>query len=264
MSDTPPMTTAIAIEVDGAIARLTLDRPDKLNALNRAVLEELAAAGAWFDTQDDVKVVVVRGAGRAFTAGFDLDDTRWRELGAPERSAETGRAMADAVAGMRAITIASIQGHCIGGGVVLAAACDLRIAAAGATFRIPEIDLGIPLFWAGVPLLARQIGPAMTKELVLTGRTFDADEAHRIGLLNRLVPDDDLDATTDELAATLAAKPALVLRTTKVQVDEALPPIPADTPGAASDVEQMRAAFDDAESRASALAYVERALRRGR
>jgi enoyl-CoA hydratase/carnithine racemase len=264
MSDTMPVTTAIAIDVDGAIARITLDRPDKLNALNRAVLEELAVAGAWLDAQDAVKVVVVRGAGRAFTAGFDLDDTRWRELGSPERSAATGRAMAEAVVAMRAITIASIHGHCIGGGVVLAAACDLRVGASSAQFRIPEIDLGIPLLWAGIPLLARQIGPAMTKELVLTGRSFDADEAHRIGFLNDLVPDGDLADATDELASSLAAKSAFVLRATKVQVDMAVPPIPGDTPNAARDVDQMRAAFDDPESRELALAYVERALRRGR
>ena len=167
-----PATTAIRVEVDGAgtIGRLTLARPEKLNTLSRAVLEELTAAATWFDGQPDVKVVVVTGAGRAFSAGFDLDDRTWAELGAPERSTAVGRAMAEAIGGMRAVTIAAIRGHCIGGGVVLAAACDLRVASITATFRIPEVDLGIPLFWTGVPRLVREIGPALTKELVMTGQ----------------------------------------------------------------------------------------------
>lgn len=262
-SSAPPPTSAISIHTDGPVGQLVLNRPEKLNAMNRAVLEELAVAAEWFDMQREVKVVVVRGNGRAFTAGFDLDDTRWNELGPPESSAATGRAMAEAIASMAAITIASIHGHCIGGGVVLAAACDLRVAAQGARFCIPEIDLGIPLFWAGIPLLARQIGPAATKELVLTGRRFDAEEADRLGFLNRLVPDEELGSATDELAATLAAKPALVLRATKVQVDAAVPPIAVSTPGADADVAGMGAAFADPECRESALAYVQRALRRG-
>ena len=172
-------------EVDGAIGRLTLARPDKLNALSRAVLEGLAEAARVVRRAGGVKVVVVAGEGRAFSAGFDLNDRTWAELGPPERSAGVGRAMAEAIGGMRALTIASVQGHCVGGGVVLAAACDLRVAGDDARFRIPEVDLGIPLFWTGIPLLTRELGPALTKELVLTGRTFDADEAKAIRFVNR-------------------------------------------------------------------------------
>ena len=205
-----------------------------------------------------VTVVIVSGAGRAFSSGFDLADPSWAGL-APEANAAVGRAMAEAIGAMQAITIASIRGHCIGGGVVLAAACDLRIAATTAAFRIPEIDLGIPLFWSGIPRLTRELGPALTKELVLTGRSFGAEEAHAARFVNRVVADEELDTQTRALANELASKSPLVLRTTKRQVDEAVPPVPASDRGVAADVAGLAEAFADPESRAAAARY-----RRGR
>lgn len=256
MSGAPP-SPAVEVTTDGAIGRITLRRPSKLNALDRATLEELAAAAEWFDAHLEVKVVVVRGEGRAFSAGFDLADPRWAELGPPEVSTRVGRAMADAIGGMRAITVAGVQGHCIGGGVVLASACDLRIAAEGARFAIPEIDLGVPLYWTGIPRLTRELGAARTKELVLTGRPFDAAEAHAIGFVNRVVADADLDAAVEELATTLAAKPAVVLRATKLQVEDAAPSVPEGVGGAADDLAGYVAAAADPEARAVARAYVQ-------
>jgi enoyl-CoA hydratase/carnithine racemase len=225
-------------EADGAVGRLTLSRPDQLNALSRAVLEGVADAAEWFDAQPDVKVVVVAGEGRAFSAGFDLKDRSWAELGPLEQSAPTGRRAAESLAAMRAVTVASIQGHCIGGGVVLAAACDLRLVSDDARFRIPEVDLG-------VPLLQRELGPARTKELVMTGRAFDAAEAAAMGFANRVVPREELAAVTAALAAELAAKPALVLRTTKHQVDHGDGSVDDDVAGFA-------AAYADPECRAHA------------
>ncbi len=253
---TIPTPTTLRVRVDGPIARISLARPEKLNALNRAMLEELSDVAAWIDRRPDVKVVVIDGEGSSFSAGFDLTDPTWSELGGLERSAGVGRAMAEAVGNMSAVTVASIRGHCIGGGVVLASACDLRVAAAGTTFRIPEIDLGIPLFWTGVSRLARELGPALTKELILTGRPFDAAEAHAVRFVNRVVPDDNLDASTEELVALLASKPSAVLRTTIRQVDEAVPAVPSTDPGAAADVGAFAAALSDDESRRSAAAYL--------
>jgi enoyl-CoA hydratase/carnithine racemase len=245
-------------EVDGRVGRITLTRPDKLNALSRAVLEELAAAARWFDERPEVPVVVVAGEGRAFSAGFDLADRTWGELG-PTGSAEVGRAMADAIGGMAALTIAAVQGHCVGGGVVLASACDLRVAGDDARFRIPEVDLGIPLFWSGVPRLVRELGPAVTKELVLTGRVFDAAEAHALRFVNRVVPTGDLAVAVDGLAAELAAKPAFVLRTTKAQVDEAAPPVPpGELATLAAEIRGYAAALADPEAREAAADYVGR------
>jgi enoyl-CoA hydratase/carnithine racemase len=257
-----PPSTAIGVAVDGGVGRITLRRPAKRNALSRAALEELTAAATWFDGHPEVKVVVVAAEGEAFSAGFDLADPRWAELGPPERSTVVGRAMADAIGSMRAVTIASIQGHCIGGGVVLAAACDLRIAAEGARFRIPEVDLGVPLYWTGIPRLTREIGPALTKELVLTGRPFDAAEAKAIRFVNRVVPDDELVAATAALAAELAAKPGIVLRTTKAQVEAAAPSVPEAVEPVEADLAGHAAASADAEAKASARAYVARLWRR--
>lgn len=250
-----PQGAVVRREVDGAIGRIVLVRPEKLNALSRAVLEGLAAGAAWFDEQPEVKVVVISGEGRAFSAGFDLADRSWAELGPPERSAEVGRAMAEAIAGMRAVTVAAIQGHCVGGGVVLAAACDLRVVADDVRFRIPEVDLGVPLFWTGTPRLVRELGPALAKELILTGRVFDATEAKAMRFVNRIVPAGELAATAEALAAELAAKPALVLRTTKEQVELASPSVPAADEGVDADVRGFAEALADPEGRAIAARY---------
>lgn len=219
------------------------------------MLEELTHAAAWFDAREQVKVVVLSGEGRAFSAGFDLADPSWSELGPPRLSAGVGRAMAEAIGGMIAVTIASIRGHCIGGAVVLAAACDLRIAAANAVFRIPEVDLGIPLFWTGVPRLARELGPALTKELVITGRSFDATEAHAIRFVNRVVSDDELEAVAADLAAEIASKPALALRATKQQVEAASPAVPGSDAGTDADLALLADALADPECRETAARY---------
>lgn len=211
----------VRVETDGPVGRITLARPEKLNALSRAVLEGLTEAARGMPA--DVRVVVIGGEGRAFSAGFDLDDRSWARLGPPERSAAVGRAMAEAIGGMPALTIAAIRGHCLGGGMVLASACDLRVASTTATFRLPEVDLGVPLYWTGVPRLVRELGPALTKELVLTGRAVDAEEARAIRFVNRVVDDAALDDAVTALAEELAAKPAHVLTTTKRQVDQAAP-----------------------------------------
>lgn len=250
----------VDVDVVGAVAHITLARPHKLNALDEATLVGLADTAAALDRDTTVKVVVIRGEGRAFSAGFDLNQQHHLDAPHLQGAPESGRAMAEAIAHMRAVTIASIHGHCVGGGVVLAAACDLRVAAESTRFRIPEVDVDVPLYWAGIPLLVRELGPAVTKELVMTGRPFGADEAQRLGFVNRVVPDDRLVEVTDELAAELAAKSALVLRTTKDQVNNVNPPIGPADPGVAADIAGMAAAFADPESRQLALDYLSRTL----
>ena len=163
--------------------------------------------------------------------------------------------MAEALDRMAALTIAAIKGPCVGGGVVLAAACDLRIAADDTVFSIPEVDLGIPLAWGGIPRLVREIGPAMTRELVLTCRPFDAHEARSLGFVNRVVPRAELEAAVDELAAQLAAKAPNVVRTTKRQVNEAIEAV-ASTTGSWADADLLGAALRDPDARAAARAYL--------
>lgn len=251
------MFETLTATVDGPIGRLTLNRPDKLNPLSVVTLQEIVDAAAWFDQQSGIKVVVVSGTGRAFSAGADLGTFGGKQEMSIRDAADLGRRMADAVENIRAVTIASIQGWCVGGGVVLAVACDLRIAADDARFSIPEVDLGIPLAWGGIPRLVREIGPAMTKELVLTCRRFDADEAKSIGFINRVVPAAELTATVESLAASLSAKASHALYSTKRHVD-AVTSNMVGLPRSWADADGLVTAFLDEECAAARKAYLER------
>ncbi|MCV7257072.1 enoyl-CoA hydratase/isomerase family protein [Mycobacterium shimoidei] len=249
----------IEVTVDGARAAITLNRPDKLNPLSTTALRELAQAARQLDTLAGVKVVVIAGRGRAFSAGADLASfASAPEDGlSPREAADTGRQMAEAIEAMRAVTVARIHGHCVGGGVVLAAACDLRIAADDTRFSIPEVDLGIPLTWGGIPRLVREIGAARTKELVMTCRPFSAGEALAMGFLNRVVVASELDSAIDELVTTLTGKSALTLTATKRHTNAVADGM-VGTARAWNDADSLVSALGDAESRAAALAYLER------
>ncbi len=213
------MFETLLAEAEGAIGRITLNRPEKLNPLSTQTLQELAGAARYFDERPEVKIVIVSGKGRAFSAGADLSSFSGRSELSSQETGEIGRQMADAIEGMRALAIAEIQGWCVGGGLVLAAACDLRVVAENARFSIPEVDLGIPLAWGGIPRLVREIGPALTKELVLTCRPFDAAEAKSAGFVNQVVPEDELSATVNQLADSLSQKASLTLLATKRHVN---------------------------------------------
>ena len=253
----------ITVSIDGAVGRLELNRPERLNALSPLTLRELADAARWFDRQHEVKVVVVAGRGRSFSAGADLrtftePDPATRS--APREAADLGRLMADAIEAMSAVTVARIHGHCIGGGLVLASACDLRVAADDTHFAIPELDLGIPLAWGGIPRLLREFGPALTKELVMTCRRFTAAEAAAAGFLNRVVPEDQLDATIDGLVASLTSRSRLTLQATKRRVDAIGTQI-VGLADAWSEADGLVTALHDPESRAVAQAYLEQVTR---
>ena len=209
----------LTVEIEEGIGRLTLNQPEKLNPLGTNTLQEIVEATGWFDKRN-VPVVIISGEGRAFSSGFDL-----REFinGNPEgpNGPAVGKQMADAIENMQAIAIAAVHGHCVGGGVVLVGACDLRIAATNTVFSIPEVDLGIPLAWGGIPRLVREIGPAMTRELVMTCRPFNAEEAKTIGFVNRVVTSEDLEEETLKLAKAIKKRPQSVIQTTKKQVQSA-------------------------------------------
>src|SRR5581483_11726391 len=151
--------TTLTLDCGGPIARLTLNRPDRLNALSPQALVELVEAARVLADSEEVKVVVLGGAGRAFSAGFDLNSL---DAEPSADRVDLGRRMAGALTGIPALTIAAVHGHCVGGGVVLAGACDIRIAAESTRFVIPEVELGIPLAWGGIPRLVRELGPALT------------------------------------------------------------------------------------------------------
>ena len=246
--------TTLRLESSAPLARITLTRPERLNALSPTALRELIEVSLELKANPDVKVVVVGGEGRAFSAGFDLD-----AAGAAGPSASTidlGREMAEAVTAIPALTIARIHGHCVGGALVLAAACDLRLTAESTRFSIPEVDFGIPLAWGGIPRLVRELGPAITKELVLTCRPFTATEARSLGFLNRVVADDSLESEVDELAADLSAKPGFLIRQTKQLVDAVVEDA-YSTRQSFRDADIAMQALSDEESRAARKRYLE-------
>lgn len=263
--------------VDGAIGELVLDRPRSLNAMSHELLGELVDAARWFDQQPAIKAVLIRGEGRAFCAGADLASAVGGgapgappQVGVAENSKDDeearrqaldiGRRMAEAIGNMRAVTVVAIHGHCVGGGVVLASACDIRIAAEDTRFRIPEVDLGIPLSWSGIPRLVREIGPAMTKELVLTCRPFDAREAKEIHFLNRVVPPEELLDRAREVVAKLATQPAYSLTLTKRHVN-AVAEEAGSTVHSFWESEMLLGAMRDQDSRETTIRYLQSRVR---
>lgn len=211
----------LAVEIDEPVGRIVLCRPERRNALSPRALEELVAAAADLSDRAAVRAVVVAGEGPAFCSGFDLTD--WPERpddNLARRLGELGAAMASAIERMRPVTVAALHGPVVGGGLVLALACDLRVAEASTAFSIPEVDLGIPLAWSGVPLLLREVGPALAKELILTGRVVGAEEARGAGLVNRVVAEGRSRPEAEALARLVAGKPRQAVEATLRQVDE--------------------------------------------
>ena len=251
-----PQFETLIVEVEGRIARVTMNRPEKLNALSRQLMSEIVELGAWLKHREDIRVMIFSGAGRSFCAGFDLNDFSSASDGeSPRQAADLGRLATNALTDVPQLTIAAVHGHCVGGGVVFVAACDLRVATNETTFIIPEVDLGIPLAWGGIPRLVREIGPALTKELVLTCRPFGADEAKSIGFINQVVPPGDLETTVTELAENLASKTLYSLHSTKQQVNAVMEEI-AGTGRSAGDADMLVYAMRDPESREATARYL--------
>jgi enoyl-CoA hydratase/carnithine racemase len=215
----------LTVERDGAVARVWLDRPDRLNALDGDTLEAVADVFDGFARDFGVKVAVLGGRGRAFCAGADRKDPPGARMaassGATERerrwAAQLGLRACRAVAGCEVVTVARLHGHVVGGGVGLAASCDFRVASESARFAVPEVDLGIPLSWGLVPRLIDEIGAARARQLVLLCDPADAATAERWGLVHRVVADDQLDAAVDEWVERLLAKPETAVHMTKSQ-----------------------------------------------
>ena len=246
----------LLVEVEGRVGRVTMNRPEKLNALSRQLMSEIVQLGAWLKLREDIRVIVFSGAGRSFCAGFDLNDFSSASAGeSPRQAADLGRLATDALTDVPQLTIAAVHGHCVGGGVVFVAACDLRVATTETTFIIPEVDLGIPLAWGGIPRLVREIGPALTKELVLTCRPFGAEEAKSIGFINQVVAPGALETTVTELALNLASKTLYSLHSTKQQVNAVMEEI-AGTGRSAGDADMLVYAMRDPESREATDRYL--------
>jgi enoyl-CoA hydratase/carnithine racemase len=203
--------------MDGAIARLTLERPEALNALNRDVAAALEDSLGRLERARDVSVVVLSGRGRAFCAGNDIAEMPALSPTEAEALSQRWQDIMDRFARLPQVTIAAVRGYALGGGCMLAAAQDLRIAETGARFGLPEITLGFNPSY-GIARLLDLVGGGHARELLLTGRTIDAAEALRMGLVTRVVPDGALERAAADFAAEVARHPRGGLAATKAIV----------------------------------------------
>lgn len=203
----------LLVERDGPVAVVTINRPTKLNALNGATLDELERAFTELGSDSAVRVIILTGAGeKAFAAGADIGELAVQTPVSGRAHAARGQRLLDLIEHLGKPVIAAINGYALGGGCELAMACTLRIAAETARLGQPEINLGILPGYAGTQRLARLVGRGRALELLLTGAQISAEEAWRIGLVNRVVPADRLMADARALAAELAAKAPVAVR----------------------------------------------------
>jgi enoyl-CoA hydratase/carnithine racemase len=202
---------------DGHVAQLTIDRPEKRNAMTAAMWAGLPDVLAGLAGDRDVRVLVVTGAGPSFCAGADIADL----LGGPDPADPMAAVRRDNLAAQGALrdfpkpTVAMIRGHCIGGGVELAASCDLRFADPTAVFGVTPAKVGVVYTPSSTKALIDLVGPAMTKYLLFSGELIDAGTALRAGLVDRLVAPDELEDEVRRFADVLASRSALSQRATK-------------------------------------------------
>jgi enoyl-CoA hydratase len=214
---------SVRADRDGAVAILTLDRPEAMNALDVQTLSTLRDRLLELRDGGDVRAIVLTGAGdRAFAAGADIKYMSELGVDGAQEWAELGQQVGQLLETHPAPTIAAINGFALGGGCELALACDIRYAAAGAKIGQPEINLGIIPGWGGTQRLARVCGLGVAKELILTGRPIDADEALRIGLVTAVFEPAELLDGAVATAQLLASKSTLALAAAKVAINHVL------------------------------------------
>jgi enoyl-CoA hydratase len=246
----------LRIERSGRVATITIDRPEKRNALNAVVRRELVQALDSMEMDDEVRVVVVTGAGdKAFVAGADIGEFAERTP-IQQRAAMEGRRVFDVVATFPKPTIAAINGYALGGGCELALACDLRVAARSARFGQPEVNLGILPGGGGTQRLPRLVGSGRAMRLILTGELIDAETAERIGLVDEVVDDDTLRERAAALADRIAGHSPVALRLIKEAV-RAAAEMPL-TAGLAFERELFVTAFSSEDRTEGVAAFLEK------
>jgi enoyl-CoA hydratase/carnithine racemase len=252
--------TGLTTEIEGRVARLTLDRPASLNALDDRLRRALADVLRDLEERPGVSVVVLQGAGRAFSAGADLRATAYPPVEGDwvtrRHRTATWQRVLEQLDRLPQATVARLHGHVVGGAALLAAACDIRIAADDVVLRIPELVLGIPLTWAGVPLLVREVGLPLTRDWVMTGRAVPAAELQRSGFVQRMVAPDDLDGAVDECVGQLLAVapgPLAMTRALTAAIGRSHPAMVAGW----ADADLQQWSFTEDEYRAAVHAYLD-------
>jgi len=258
------MYRTLKVEIRSAIATVTLNRPEARNAMSAQLMREMIACAGRIGARRDVDVVIVRGAGKCFSAGADLKDSkRWgntqRPLEEQREIASLGYRMARAWEEVPQVTLAAIEGYAIGGGLALAVALDWRVVAEDAFVSLPEIALGIPLTWGTLPRLVNLVGPAHAKRLTILCERFAAADALALGLTDWIAPKGKALKTARAVAAQVLALPRNSVRMSKESIN-AYAGIGAH---AASHMahDQVQLAAASAEARAAREAFAQRRKR---
>ena len=212
----------ISLSVESGVATILLDRPEVLNALDQGMWEELVAAVRGAASDSDVRVAIITGTGRGFCVGADLKETAWRGESQDQsrrRIERNNQQLAREMVGAPMPIIAAINGYALGGGVEIALAADMRIAAASARFGFPETTIGRFISGGASLLLPKVVGIAWAKRLIYTGTHIDAIKAEAIGLVEEVVPDEDLRERAMDLARTIAGNAPVSIALTKRIMD---------------------------------------------
>lgn len=214
------MFETIIYEANEGIGKITINRPEVLNALNYQVLEEIDAALDQIIADENIKVLIITGTGRAFIAGADIATQAVMNLDEALKWGEYGSGLFRKLEQLPIPTIASINGFALGGGCELAMACDIMIASDKAKFGQPETGLGITPGFSGTQRLLRKVGKAKAKELIFTGDMIKADEALAIGLINKVVPHDELENETNAMASKISKNAPVAVRYAKKIINQ--------------------------------------------
>ena len=214
------MFETIKYEVKDNIAYVTVNRPEALNALNPQVLDELYECFTLFENNPDTAVAILTGEGRAFVAGADIVAMSTMSTMEGRNIGIKGHKLMNYMESIEKPIIAAVNGFALGGGCELAMACDIRIASTKATFGQPEVGLGIIPGFGGTQRLPRLVGRGMAKYMIYTGDPIKADEAYRIGLVEKVVEPDELISTSEEIANKIASKAQLAIGLAKTAIND--------------------------------------------
>jgi enoyl-CoA hydratase/carnithine racemase len=237
----------IRLKKDGSLAWVVIDRPARLNALNAAMWQSLPQAIAEADADASIRVIILRGEGRkAFSSGADISEFDAAREGASAPAYDAlNHAAFDALSGAGKPVIAMIEGFCLGGGLGLALCCDLRVAAEDAQFSLPPAKLGLGYHPRWIKPLLACVSPASAKELLFTGERFGAQDALRMGLLNRVTSPDALEAEVRGLANVIAANAPLTIHAAKGAIDAFAAALTAETMRDLTELAERCFASDD-------------------
>lgn len=212
------MYNYVKFEVKDGIAYLTINKPQVLNALDAEVMSEISQVVAELENSDEAKALILTGEGRSFVAGADIAEQSVLDMEGGRNWGRNGSSVFRRLELLKIPTIAAVNGFALGGGCELAMSCDIMIASEKAKFGQPEVGLGITPGFSGTQRLARKVGKSMAMELLLTGNMINAEEALRIGLVNRVVAPEELIPTAEEIARKIMSNGPLAVKYAKAAV----------------------------------------------